>query len=219
MASSVYYNDIPVGAICCRIERDPVASGSGSRDDSNAPSTGRLYLMTLGVLARERFPSALGLVQRSDLITAYRRRGLASKLLTHVIEKATENSLAASLTPSHQTPIQAPTAPAPSKPVAKTAKGKNKAAAIPSVPSIKGKETEKNKDADKEPEAEKKETPPAPPLPVLKKIFVHVQTSNDDAKLFWETKGFVEAQTIKDYYKPNIVGPRDAWLLEKELDM
>jgi len=49
----VYYNDIPVGTICCRIEPDP-------KSNDNA----RLYIMTMGVLA-----VSLSLILRRGLRT------------------------------------------------------------------------------------------------------------------------------------------------------
>ena len=39
MYSSVYFNDVPVGTICCRIEK------------SNHEGEAKLYLMTMGILA------------------------------------------------------------------------------------------------------------------------------------------------------------------------
>lgn len=60
---------------------------------------------------------------------------------------------------------------------------------------------------------------PAPLGPILRSIFVHVQTSMEDSKQFWLQQGFEEKQLIKDYYKKDIEGPRDAWLLEKEIDL
>lgn len=41
----------------------------------------------------------------------------------------------------------------------------------------------------------------------------------EDSKQFWLQQGFEEKQLIKDYYKKDIEGPRDAWLLEKEIDL
>lgn len=120
---------------------------------------------------------------------AYRRQGLATKLLDHVYEKATEASRAAANAPL---PSAAPPASAKAT-KAKADKGKGKGAdSSPSTPS--------------------------PPAPVLKSIFVHVQVSNEDSKAFWLQQGFKETETIKNYYKENIDGPRDAWLLEKEID-
>jgi len=56
----VYYCDILVGAVCCRVEAKPAAAGE-------QPSKNRLYIMTLGVLA------------------PYRKLGLGTKLLDYVL--------------------------------------------------------------------------------------------------------------------------------------
>ncbi|KAG0303974.1 N-alpha-acetyltransferase 50 [Dissophora globulifera] len=58
-AKIIYFNDICVGGVCCRKEQTP---GSTSSQD--------LYIATLGVLA------------------PYRRLGLGSKLLDHILEHA-----------------------------------------------------------------------------------------------------------------------------------
>lgn len=44
-------------------------------------------------------------------------------------------------------------------------------------------------------------------------IYLHVQTSNEDAKSFYEKFGFKVDQVIDDYYK-NINGAKSAWLLK-----
>ncbi|KNZ61972.1 hypothetical protein VP01_1329g9 [Puccinia sorghi] len=75
--SVIYYNDLPVGAVCCRIEPDPsdhptpALTGKANESQTNGslqPSKlCKLNIMTLGVLA------------------AYRQQGLATKLLNQVI--------------------------------------------------------------------------------------------------------------------------------------
>ncbi|KAF5393426.1 hypothetical protein D9757_000777 [Collybiopsis confluens] len=105
----VYYNDIPVGTICCRIE---------SKDNET-----RLYLMTMGVLA------------------PYRSRGLGSQSLRQVIDAVK----------SH-------------------------------------------------------------PKSQIGKIYLHVQTSNSEAKFFYEKHGFVQVGVHENYYKKIV--PRDAWIME-----
>ncbi|KAF8829068.1 N-acetyltransferase NAT13 [Lentinula edodes] len=105
----VYYNDIPVGTICCRIE---------TKDNET-----QLYLMTMGVLA------------------PYRSRGLGSQSLQHIIDAAK----------SH----------------------------------IKTK---------------------------IDKIYLHVQTSNVEAKKFYDRHGFEAVGIHKNYYKKLV--PRDAWIME-----
>jgi ribosomal protein S18 acetylase RimI-like enzyme len=51
--------------------------------------------------------------------------------------------------------------------------------------------------------------------PKIDKIYLHVQTSNDQAKKFYERHGFVEVELHKEYYKKIV--PHDAWVLEKTL--
>jgi len=51
--------------------------------------------------------------------------------------------------------------------------------------------------------------------PKIKKVFLHVQTSNHDAKRFYERHGFIEVGLQKNYYKR--ISPHDAWVLEKIL--
>ena len=156
---------------------------------------GKLYLMTLGVLARESscLQCTITSLEKLTLSTsAYRRQGLASKLLSHVARKAQEASLAASLAP-----------PPTTKPISTTSKV---AAAVKG----KGKAADPTKETS---------TAPETPKPVLKSIFVHVQLGNEDAKTFWQGQGFTESETIQKYYKPTIEGSRDAWLLEKAIKL
>lgn len=46
-------------------------------------------------------------------------------------------------------------------------------------------------------------------------VYLHVQTSNADAKTFYLQKGFIEMGTIKDYYKR--ISPPDSFMLGKSL--
>lgn len=48
-------------------------------------------------------------------------------------------------------------------------------------------------------------------------VFLHVQTGNEDAKLFYEKFGFTETASLPEYYRVGI-NPRSAWLLEKKVD-
>ncbi|OAX41069.1 N-acetyltransferase NAT13 [Rhizopogon vinicolor AM-OR11-026] len=105
----VYYNDVPVGIICCRLE---------NKD---------LYLMTMGVLA------------------PYRSRQLGSETLKRIIKAAASHS-----------------------------------------------------------------------KPKIRRIYLHVQTSNTEAKNFYEKNGFKEVGIKEDYYKKIV--PRDAWILERVID-
>lgn len=45
-------------------------------------------------------------------------------------------------------------------------------------------------------------------------VYLHVQTGNDEAKLFYERHGFVQVEQIEEYYHRGIE-PRSAWVLEK----
>lgn len=63
-------------------------------------------------------------------------------------------------------------------------------------------------------------TPPpkpdtAPFKMVLTSFYMHVQTSNVDARRFYERNGFVEIGRVDGYYKK--LEPHDAWILEKQL--
>lgn len=51
--------------------------------------------------------------------------------------------------------------------------------------------------------------------PQITLISLHVQTSNADAKRFYERHGFVERGVQEDYYKK--IEPRGAWILEREI--
>lgn len=48
----------------------------------------------------------------------------------------------------------------------------------------------------------------------VRSVYLHVQTSNDEARAFYESQGFQMARQIDEYYKLGI-SPRSAWLLEK----
>lgn len=44
---------------------------------------------------------------------------------------------------------------------------------------------------------------------------MHVQTSNDEARRFYERNGFIEVGRVEGYYKK--LEPHDAWILEKKV--
>jgi len=139
----VYYNDIPVGTVCCRIEVDPKIAEKS-----------RLYIMTMGVLA------------------PYRSRTLGTKALQKVIDSALAHNKTIKDPPS-STP---PAATAPSS----------------------------------------KSSDPSPPFKMaLTSFYMHVQTSNVDARRFYERNGFIETGVVEGYYKK--LEPHDAWILEKTL--
>jgi len=50
----------------------------------------------------------------------------------------------------------------------------------------------------------------------IRRIYLHVQVSNTDAKRFYERHGFVEVGIKEDYYKKIV--PRDAWILERVIE-
>lgn len=181
---------------------------------------------------------------RYNVSAAYRRQGLASKLLDHVIEKATEASLAASLAPHVADPsttssetLAASTAPtnntsnaaaSTTKPDKKAGKNKGKATTAAAAASSQPDQSKDKKAADESAakgsaEATKNGVAPStttssPPV-ILQSVFVHVQINNPQAKEFWEAKGFSERELVKDYYKKNIEGPRDAWVLERDIQI
>jgi ribosomal protein S18 acetylase RimI-like enzyme len=51
--------------------------------------------------------------------------------------------------------------------------------------------------------------------PKIRRVYLHVQTSNQDAKRFYERHGFKEIGLQENYYKK--ISPHDAWILEKTL--
>ena len=107
-----YWNGFTVGGVCARIE------------PNEADGTQKLYIMTINVLP------------------AYRRRGIATKLLEHLLS-----------------------------------------------------------------EAAKDET--------IKEVYLHVQTSNTDARDFYLKHNFIQSGTLEGYYKR--IEPADAFVLVKIL--
>ena len=51
----------------------------------------------------------------------------------------------------------------------------------------------------------------------LKSMYMHVQTSNDEARRFYERHGFVEVGRVDQYYKK--LEPHDAWVLERPVEV
>ncbi|GAA5967762.1 hypothetical protein JCM11641_005759 [Rhodosporidiobolus odoratus] len=201
-----YYQDLPVGVLITRLEpvdkpshatladaagagesRTPVAGGSNStgvqeeqKDEGKEGEGYKLYVMTLGVLA------------------PYRRQGLASKLIHHLLTSASSThvsppSSVASITPT----------PTPSSSSKKSKKP-------PAPLAVNGKKDSEKSDAKKEKEEEVE-----PARPRIESIYLHVQVGNDEARQFWEKWGFEVKETVKDYYRK--ITPRDAWLLERKV--
>lgn len=175
-AVPVFYNDLPVGAICCRIEHPTPSS-------SSAEATPKLYIMTLGVLA------------------PYRRLGLASRLLSHVLSAAEK---------THVPPEPDPAAPATPAVAAET-KG---------VEAGKkgGKKDKKVKSDATKPEASAPTATTATPdpVPALGSAYVHVQVGNEDAKTFYAQKGFEVEGEVEGYYKK--VTPKGAWVIGRKIE-
>ncbi|KAK4047152.1 N-acetyltransferase 5 [Microbotryomycetes sp. JL201] len=187
----VFYQDIAVGNVICKLEStsqalpqtlvDAVSSTSPA--PSNETDTARLYVMTLGVLS------------------PYRRQGLASKLIRHVIHTAEQshNRPQTSHTKSHSNgaSLTKDAGPSAGKKQKKDSgkKGPEKDA------------SKVDKDDDNKPNTV---TPPK-----IESIYLHVQVSNDEARQFWEKHGFTVRDTIKNYYRK--IEPRDAWVLEREI--
>lgn len=113
----------------------------------------RIYIMTLGVLA------------------PYRRLGIASALLQHVLDH---------VAPGKEIQIIDKDAPTP-----KPKKDKN------------GKEAK---------------VEPTKKTVKISQIYLHVQTSNDEARTFYEKFGFKVAETIDNYYRR--IQPASAWVLQ-----
>jgi len=51
--------------------------------------------------------------------------------------------------------------------------------------------------------------------PRITHIYLHVQTSNQDARRFYERSGFKVVSEVQEYYRR--LEPRNAWLLEREI--
>ncbi|KAJ1993170.1 N-alpha-acetyltransferase 50 [Dimargaris cristalligena] len=51
--------------------------------------------------------------------------------------------------------------------------------------------------------------------PVIKRVRLHVQVSNEDAMAFYQRQGFLMVETVPDYYTR--ISPADAYILEKQL--
>jgi len=151
----VFMNDIPVGLLTCRIEY------TYDEIDSKIPNGAKLYIATLGILA------------------PYRRQGLATRLLHHILEASVGG-------------VAIPQPP--------NSNGTEK----PSTPK-KGEVVKKSANA----------TTSLRPKVKFTSAYVHVQTSNEEGKAFWEKNEFTVKRTIDNYYTK--IEPREAWVLSKDL--
>lgn len=80
------------------------------------------------------------------------------------------------------------------------AKGDEKAAQA-----VSAKKGQAKKDEDKKKKGEERR---------IVAVYLHVQTDNDEAKVFYEKHGFKEVERLDEYYHRGIE-PRSAWVLEK----
>jgi len=122
LAKLAYFRDVCVGAVRCQYEPPS--------DDPENPCEGRIYIMTLGVLA------------------PYRRYGIGTKLLDHILEQS---------------------------------------------------------------ESQRKATPQQP----VKSLYLHVQTTNQEAVDWYTKRGFVIEKTVEGYYRN--IEDRDAHILVRKL--
>ncbi|KAN0061419.1 N-acetyltransferase 5 [Thecaphora frezii] len=146
--------DVDVAQVCkLGLFNDTAVANVCCRFENDGASGVKVYIMTLGVLA------------------PYRRLGIATALIQHVIKAATPGSSVQLV--DKQAPVPVPK------------KDKN------------GKQIKPD------------------PVKVEKKvslIYLHVQTSNQEARTFYEKLGFKVTQTIENYYRR--IQPASAWVLE-----
>ncbi|KAK0541164.1 N-acetyltransferase 5 [Tilletia horrida] len=186
------YNDIPVGILAARYE---------TASPSHPPEIGgvNIYLMTLGVLA------------------PYRRRGLAAELLRNLLDVVPlggetpeiGEDVVVHVSASEAVPTPVTELPAPATPVA----------ASPAAPAAKAGDDAKAGKANGGKTASSSTAPAAAPTPRrfryrVQAVYLHVQTSNTEARTFYESQGFTVAREIKEYYRKG-VEPQSAWLLER----
>ncbi|SCV72074.1 BQ2448_4768 [Microbotryum intermedium] len=198
----IYYQDLPVGNLVSRLE--PISSTSDSEpsselESSSTPSSTtrphvQLYIMTLGILS------------------PYRRQGLASKLLTSVLEAAEK---------SHRPIPPQPTFPSRTDSTSNhpPSSKKSRTSASSSTPAKSDKDKEEEEEAakklKKKQENQLKEWQLQAQSEIVDSAYVHVWKGNPEAKAFWEKHGFEMSGEIKDYYRK--IEPRDAWVLSKKI--
>ncbi|GAA5870831.1 hypothetical protein JCM3774_001688 [Rhodotorula dairenensis] len=230
----IYYQDLPVGVLVCRLEENDHAvpktlteavtpSASSSAAAAGSPGLSK---------AEEDATSAANqdedkkdrkakkpvhddqktyklYVMTLGVLAPYRHQGLGSKLIHHVLSTAAESL--AQPTPAPASPSSGPTSttiPA-SRP-----NGNSAASTVKDATSKKAVAANTSKDAaggnDVTDEKDKE-----PLKPRVESVYLHVQVGNDEAKRFWEKWGFEVKETVTDYYRK--ISPRDAWLLERKV--
>lgn len=158
---------------------------------------------------KQHIPSLHTYIRNKDIMTLgilapYRRHGLATKLLDHVIAEALKTRT-----------ISRPRAPAPPEPTPtpvvieskKTIQKGKKAMGQKTQTS----ETSKPVVSKETIEVEEEQIQ----LPRLTSVYVHVQFGNEEARAFYGAHGFEVEGEVKDYYRK--IEPRDAWVLSKAL--
>ncbi|GAA6041146.1 hypothetical protein JCM8097_004138 [Rhodosporidiobolus ruineniae] len=217
----VFYQDLPVGVLVCRLEEEErapprtigEAAPGGAKDEEDEKKeldTGKsykLYVMTLGVLG------------------PYRKQGLGSKLIHHVLSLAHashDQPFPPSPPSSTEPPVASTSTLPPPVPTPSTSsgastsakkKGKKPASSAPPPPPAQKAEDEK-KAAEKKKKKEEEEEEKEPLKPRISSVYLHVQVGNDEARKFWEKWGFEVKETVPGYYRK--IEPRDAWLLERK---
>ena len=160
------FNDMPVGNLVCRYDFPPPSSSSTASTSSSDSPPVEVYIMTLGILA------------------PYRRLGIASKLIKHLLIFAG---------PGTEIDLPDP------KEVKKTTSAA--AAATTASKDSKG----------------AKAAPVKTKGYLVSRVYLHVQTSNQEAIDFYKSQGFTEGEVLPEYYRKG-VEPRSAVILEKKMD-
>ncbi|KAA1063860.1 hypothetical protein PGT21_026877 [Puccinia graminis f. sp. tritici] len=197
----IYYNDLPVGAVCCRIEPDPKelpgatstgkVNGSASNQSNGSSNQTKLYIMTLGVLA------------------PYRQQGLATQLLNQVISAAQKtHQTSQSTSQANGEGPTTTTASSTNNPESKKTSQKGKKSTVTKqVESSESKANPNHEDGDEQPVK----------IPSISSAYVHVQFGNEDAKEFYLKRGFRVDGEVSEYYRK--IEPRGAWILVKEVSI
>ncbi|CAO1635855.1 unnamed protein product [Parajaminaea phylloscopi] len=121
------------------------------------------------------------------VLAPYRHLGIGKRLVSHLVEAAGPNVELDLPNPDETIQQQQREQQQQAAKKAKDSKDQSKAAAAASIPTKKFR---------------------------VESIYLHVQTNNDDARAFYKAQGFVEEETISEYYRQG-VEPRSAVVLVK----
>ncbi|KAL9940506.1 hypothetical protein V8E36_001211 [Tilletia maclaganii] len=187
------YNDIPVAVLSARYEQ---ASSTHPAETGGV----NIYLMTLGVLA------------------PYRRRGLASELLRNLLDIVRPGGKTPAV--SEEVVVRTPEAinvpePATSLPEPASLEAAEESSAAAAKTNGNTTAAVKTSAAAATPKNAASPTAAAPKRYryLVQAVYLHVQTSNTEARAFYESHGFKVSREIKEYYRTG-VEPQSAWLLE-----